>query len=1066
MNDKVHAVEDLVVNLRERAKELNCIYHIEELVQEKENNFAAIFTNSVNIISQAMQYPKLCQARIIFQGNEYTSIDFAPTEWNLSSRLFVQGFKEGVVEVSYTKEMPKEDIGPFLKEELKLLHTVTDRIGHHITYYKLKEMMGDSDTLDDEKEKRGQEWTVVRDLLLHTNQDLFIRVSHKLLNYLCKNGIREAEHILHQISSDKLIRDDKKTTGSNIPSKRKLRVNRIELLNQTFVVAAKHLDQSSLISLIQRWMQEDKASFFLRTLLNLHSTNGDICDDIRKFHQLMNQSDFELSESIWNSIKVQLIRRILSEQLRFLNVAKNYVRSEDFLDLVPRMIFPPASHGKLGGKGTGLFLAKAIIRNFDDLKDIKTPRTWYLTSDGLHYLLHYNDLEDLLTQKYKDIAQVRQEYPQIVEILKNAVFSPEIIQKLSIVLDDLGNVPIIVRSSSLLEDRFGSTFSGKYESFFVANQGTKEERLNDLIDAIAEVYASIFSPDAIEYRAERNLLDFHEQMGVLIQEVVGKRIGPYYFPAYAGVAFSNNEFRWSPRIKQEDGLIRLVMGLGTRAVDRLGDDYPILLAPGQPGLRVNVTPDEAIRYSPHYMDVINLEENNFETVEIKEFVNKYGDEYPLLSQMISVDDNGFVKPTSAFSTDFSTIEPVVTFDGLINQTNFVAKMQNMLVQLQKAMKTPVDIEFASDGIDFYLLQCRAQGYGEASNPVPIPQDIPTESILFNALKYVSNGYVKNITHVVYVDPLEYSRIEDLDKLIQVGRIIGRLNNYLPKKQFILMGPGRWGSRGDIKLGVRITYSDISHTAMLIEMAMKKGNYTPDLSFGTHFFQDLVETNIRYLPLYPDDPDVIFDHQVFTQSSNILADIFPEYAEFEKVVRVIDIAESCSGQHLEILMNADLEEAVAILTTDEFYQERTFTSAVAMDKAAFRSDTVDHWRWRMAMAKAIAQRVDTDVMGVKAMYVFGSTKNASAGPGSDIDLLFHVTGDEKQRGHLMKWLAGWSDCVDEINYLRTGYRSNGLLDVHLVTDDDIANKDSYAIRINAVTDAAKELSLNPDRKDSK
>nr|MBC8479483.1 pyruvate, phosphate dikinase [FCB group bacterium] len=570
-NEQQKGVEGLVLSLQERAKELNCIYQIEEVVQKLENDINGIFTEVVTIITQAMQYPNVCQTRIIYKESEYTTPGFQATEWKIASKLFVQGVQEGTVEISYTEELPGEDIGPFLKEELKLLHTITDRLGHNITYHTLKQMMGDFESIRGDAKKADQDWQIVRDLLLQTDKDLFIRVAHKLLNYLWKEGVAEAEDILHEISSDKLIRNDTKATGSNVPSKRKHQVDRIKVFNSTFEVAARHLDQRKLMSLIQRWMQEDKASFFIRTLGTLHSTLDDICNDIRRFHQLLNQTDLELSDSMWKSIHIQLIRRILSEQTRFINVAKIYVKSADFLTLVPRLIYPPSSHGKLGGKGTGLFLASAILRNHPELSDIKTPRTWYLTSDGLHYLLHYNDLEDLLAQKYKDIAQIRQEYPQIIEILKNAVFAPEIVQKLSIALDDLGDGPLIVRSSSLLEDRFGSTFSGKYESFFVANQGTKEERLIALMEAISEVYASIFSPDAIEYRIERDLQDFHEQMGVLIQEVVGTRIGPYFFPAYAGVAFSKNEFRWSPRIKQEDGLIRLVMGLGTRAVDRLGD---------------------------------------------------------------------------------------------------------------------------------------------------------------------------------------------------------------------------------------------------------------------------------------------------------------------------------------------------------------------------------------------------------------------------------------------------------------------------------------------------------------
>ncbi len=226
---------------------------------------------------------------------------------------------------------------------------------------------------------------------------------------------------------------------------------------------------------------------------------------------------------------------------------------------------------------------------------MKVPKTWYVTSDWILHFVHHNELEDVLNWKYMEIDQVRQEYPHLVALFKSSSFPSELAKGLSLALDDLGDRPIIVRSSSLLEDRAGSAFSGKYKSLFLGNQGTKEERLAALMDAIAEVYASIFGPDPTEYRAERGLLDVHEEMGILIQEVVGQKIGKYFLPACSGVAFSNNEFRWSARISRSDGLIRLVPGLGTRAVDRVGDDYPVLIAPGQPNLRANVTVEEVLQ---------------------------------------------------------------------------------------------------------------------------------------------------------------------------------------------------------------------------------------------------------------------------------------------------------------------------------------------------------------------------------------------------------------------------------------------------------------------------------------
>ncbi|PIV81087.1 pyruvate, phosphate dikinase, partial [bacterium CG17_big_fil_post_rev_8_21_14_2_50_64_8] len=285
----------------------------------------------------------------------------------------------------------------------------------------------------------------------------------------------------------------------------------------------------------------------------------------------------------------------------------------------------------------------------------------------------------------------------------------------------------------------------------------------------------------------------------------------------------------------------------------------------------------------------------------------------------------------------------------------------------------------------------------------------------------------------------------------VGRAVGELNKLLPKKQFILMGPGRWGSRGDIKLGVSVTYADINSTSLLIEVARRKSNYVPDVSFGTHFFQDLVEAGIGYLPLYPDDEGIQFNQLFLNRSENLLPELLPDFADLADVVKVIDVPEVTEGRILRILFNADLDEAVAYLADPG-------GELVSLQPAAgeVHKPMDQFWRWRRQMVDRIAAELDREKMGVKAFYLFGSVKNASAGPASDIDLLVHVTGDKSKEKELLDWLDGWSRCLAEFNYQRTGYRTDGLLDVHLVTDKDIENRSSFAVKIGAVTDAAQEL----------
>jgi pyruvate, water dikinase len=169
--------------------------------------------------------------------------------------------------------------------------------------------------------------------------------------------------------------------------------------------------------------------------------------------------------------------------------------------------------------------------------------------------------------------------------------------------------------------------------------------------------------------------------------------------------------------------------------------------------------------------------------------------------------------------------------------------------------------------------------------------------------------------------------------------------------------------------------------------------------------------------------------------------------------VIDVPSVTNGKVLRVLMNADLGEALGFIATP-------VSTSAATEEAREPSETAseDHWHWRLRMAERMAVQLDGTRFGVKALYVFGSTKNATAGPGSDIDLLIHFAGSEEQKRELLIWLEGWSLCLAEINFSRSGYKSNGLLDYHLVTDEDIAKKSSYAVKIGAVTDAARLLTI--------
>jgi len=1036
--------------LQERAKELTCLYRIDELLRATERPLDEVLRGVILAVPPGWQYPTLCQAKITLRGQTYLPTGFSETPWLQSAPILVQGRPVGTVAVYYTQACEASDEGPFLKEERRLINAIAERLGQFVE-------LRDRTTLVPAPgggPASRPAFSVILDLVRRTDQNLYYRIARKMLNHLAWAGIDEARELVRGLSSGPAS-DAQALLDENRPAQRSKPTDFVPLAETIFAIAGARMSEDEIVSLVQVWIREDRVDFLVQALEAPYTSLVEIGNNLERYQRTGVHSR-ELSLATQIGLTSSLVRRLLTDQLEFINTARRFLEVEDFATLLERTVLLPRSQGRLGGKASGLVLASQIIRRSPEfasvVAEVRIPRTWYLPSDGILHFVAFNDLDEVYSWKYRDIDQIRQEYPHILQLFKNSRFPPEIIHGVSRALDDLGDRPLIVRSSSLLEDRIGSAFSGKYKSLFLANQGEKTARLAALLDAIAEVYASTFGPDPIQYRAERGLLEHHEEMAIMIQEVVGVRAGRYFLPAFSGVGFSNNEFRWSPRIRRQDGLLRLVPGLGTRAVDRLADDYPMLVAPGQPGLRVNASPEEVARYSPKKVDVIDLESNDFVTLDLPTLLREVGPAYPGLSQLVSVYEHDRLRRPGGLGPDFERDDLIFTFDGLVSGTPFVTRMHTLLRLLSEALRTPVDIEFASDGRELYLLQCRPQSATAESAPAAIPRDLPAGQVLFSASKHVSNGSVPDATHVVYVDTEGYSRLPEIAQLRSVGRAVGRLNKLLPKRQFILMGPGRWGSRGDIRLGVGVTYADINNASVLVEIARKKGNYVPDLSFGTHFFQDLVEAQIRYLPLYPDDAGVVFNQLFFERSPNLLAELLPEFSELADVVRVIDVPASTDGHVLRVLMNADLDEAVGYLAAP----------GARLDMGSLQAEQqrpgADHWRWRLRMAERIAAALDAERFGVKGLYVSGSTKNAAAGPGSDIDLLVHFAGSEEMRRALEAWLDGWSLSLAEMNYLRTGYRSDGLLDVHFVSDDDIANQTSYAAKIGAVTDAARPLPL--------
>jgi hypothetical protein len=617
-------------------------------------------------------------------------------------------------------------------------------------------------------------------------------------------------------------------------------------------------------------------------------------------------------------IVVVLLKGLVSDQLEFIRIAREFIDIYDLKQIKGCKI----GRGKIGGKAAGMILAYKILQHpepedkVDLTGHVCIPETFFVGSDIYYAFKAVNNLEYTVSVKYRSREQIERDYPKFREAYRDGQFPDYVVEQIREVMGQLGDCPLIVRSSSLLEDSFGSAFAGKYDSYFLPNQGTPEENLSALLKAIAKIYASVLNPAALFYRQIHRLEDYDERMAILIQKVEGERHGKYFFPIMAGVGFSRNPYIWNKKLRPEEGFLRLVFGLGTRAVDRVDRDYPRMIGLSHPLLRPVTGAADVRKYSQNSVDVINLEANTLETVPVTEVLSS---DFPGVQYLASVDEGDFIKPIFSLGSAIPPETMILTFENLLKNTDFAQIMRTMLAKLERHYRRPVDIEFTvqvvpgypKPNIIIHLLQCRPLSNQQWTPNVVIPTDIPLSDQLFTVHHIVPQGIVEKIKYIVYVDPVAYSKITNRTTRLELARVIGRLNKQLEEETFVLMGPGRWGS-SNIALGVKVTYADIYNTSMLIEVAIANGGATPEVSYGTHFFQDLVESNIYPLSVYPNDPNVVFHWEFFEKAPNHLSALLPKDSHYADYIRVIDIPETSQGKFLRVLMNAEENRALGYL----------------------------------------------------------------------------------------------------------------------------------------------------------
>ncbi|PIP67517.1 MAG: phosphoenolpyruvate synthase [Candidatus Omnitrophica bacterium CG_4_9_14_0_2_um_filter_42_8] len=593
-------------------------------------------------------------------------------------------------------------------------------------------------------------------------------------------------------------------------------------------------------------------------------------------------------EKIKDMIK-KLCSIMISSNKKMLSMAVENFPLEELVDIKSRLI----GTGFIGGKSVGMLLARKILSEDKSLnwKKLSEPHdSFYIGSNIFYSYIVQNKWWKLHVQQ-----KTGDGYFSIAKILKEkmlyGVFSEEIMEHFQQIIEYFGASPIIIRSSSLLEDGFGNAFAGKYESIFLANQGTPEQRYIQFAEAVKKIYASTMNEDALTYRKQRGLDKLDEQMALLVQRVSGAYHKDYFFPDLAGVGVSYNTYVWNEDMNPKEGMLRMVFGLGTRAVNRVEGDYPRMVALSDPLARPYAEKDDLRKFSQHEVDVIDTKENIFKAMPFNKLVSE--GLYLEADRVAVKDEEGMamMSHSSAKAKEYW----ILTLDSIFSDNTMDSYFKKILKALEESYNYPVEIEFTinftgESAFKINLLQCRPLQASGLGRKVDIPSHVKKEDILFESSGYFLGGNIAlDIKRIIYVDPEKYTGLILSDKH-EIARIVGSLNRDIENKEempAILMGPGRWGSTTP-SLGVPVKFAEINNIAVLSEIAFSAGNLMPELSFGTHFFQDLVETKIFYVALFPERKEVLFNTGWLGKLRNLFTELRPESSKYQDIISVYDV----------------------------------------------------------------------------------------------------------------------------------------------------------------------------------
>ena len=635
-----------------------------------------------------------------------------------------------------------------------------------------------------------------------------------------------------------------------------------------------------------------------------HLTEG---IEVSKFYQVVNSSsDYHNEQNIdsWerffaeiemlhqNGVDVSdkyelMCSMMLTKDPKVARKINEYFEYDDYISIYNRLV----GSGMIGGKACGMLLARKIIEKDrpDIYANFEPDDSFYIGSDLFYTYIVYNDLWS--TRVKQRTKEGYYEYgAKLEDGLRNGVFPDDIKEKFRRILDYFGQSPIIVRSSSFLEDGFGNAFAGKYESVFCVNHGSMEERLEAFEEAVKTVYASTMNISALEYRSLNDLDDLDEQMGLLVQRVSGSYYGDYFFPSLAGVGFSYSPYSPYPDMGRNSGMLRLVMGLGTKAVDRTQNDYPRIINLDRPNAMDYQNVADRHRYSQHSLDVLDLKNISIHEIPVDEGLKVI----PKYSKRAVIEHD--TDAERLFRERGQRREIVfVNCNGMVKNEKFIDMMRELLKTLESAYDYPVDIEYtvnigADNSFVVNLLQCRPLQISITKEEVEIPEG-GGETFFHIRKASMGRSRKENIETLVFVDPHKYYEYPYAKKS-SIARVIGEINAYCKEgdRNSMLIVPGRIGTSSP-ELGIPVVFAEISQFSAILEESYSQVGYVPELSFGSHMFQDLVEADIYYGAIFENEKRIAFNKDLIKDYPNKLVDIAPNLDDdIYDMVKVIDFDE--------------------------------------------------------------------------------------------------------------------------------------------------------------------------------